>query len=613
MGFLATPVSRLLPAKAALTREAEKYYQHEVKFGDPRAVEVWRWDGKQVTLTALPATKVEEYYGLKFARQALQLDPAYRPAQLVLLSLVLDKTYERAGLAEPLAKSAPAVHDMLATTSPDLLLAVLERGLAEKHTPLVLGAIRTLGGLSEVRAGRPEAAGPGPFARALNYPDRRVQFAAAEALLNTPAPASSQQTTRIVDVLRRALAAEPAAKGVPRVLVAYFTPELANRVSDAVRTAGYEPVAVHTGRELMRRLNGSADIDLILMDEDLPDPGLTTLLPQLQADRNAGQIPILLAASLRERQDRMRREFARKTESAREPALAREHEEKLRRQVQFYKHVTVIPAGFAFNSEDLEVLFGQRTSNPKSAPLTEAEMKYYGERAMVWLGRLARGDIQGFDVRPALDVVAGALRRTLAAGRTAGRRTGPVPVAWPQAAGRAGQRGAGRQECGGRPPGRDHGADPPYPEAQPDVVARGGRQPDGAASQPGHRPQPAGQPGSARRHVPARRTHGRRTLAALSTREPPGAAVAAAAQGQGQLRPLGRYGPRVQKHGFKQTHPNEPVRGARTHEPVAGCLNRLQRPGPYRRRLHDACTQGGPKWRLRTSHAARRMRAKDLR
>ena len=187
VGFLATPVSRLLPAKAALTREAEKYYQHEVKFGDPRAVEVWRWDGKQVTLTALPATKVEEYYGLKFARQALQLDPAYRPAQLVLLSLVLDKTYERAGLAEPLAKSAPAVHDMLATTSPDLLLAVLERGLAEKHTPLVLGAIRTLGGLSEVRAGRPEAAGPGPFARALNYPDRRVQFAAAEALLNTPA------------------------------------------------------------------------------------------------------------------------------------------------------------------------------------------------------------------------------------------------------------------------------------------------------------------------------------------------------------------------------------------------------------------------------------------
>ena len=54
VGFLATPVSRLLPAKAALTREAEKYYQHEVKFGDPRAVEVWRWDGKQVTLTACP-------------------------------------------------------------------------------------------------------------------------------------------------------------------------------------------------------------------------------------------------------------------------------------------------------------------------------------------------------------------------------------------------------------------------------------------------------------------------------------------------------------------------------------------------------------------------------
>jgi hypothetical protein len=46
--FLEVDESRLTPAKVALTREAERYYQHQVSFGDPRAVRIWRWDGKQV-------------------------------------------------------------------------------------------------------------------------------------------------------------------------------------------------------------------------------------------------------------------------------------------------------------------------------------------------------------------------------------------------------------------------------------------------------------------------------------------------------------------------------------------------------------------------------------
>ena len=42
--FLDVPVSKLPPAKVALTREAERYYQHQVAFPDPRGVVVWRWD-----------------------------------------------------------------------------------------------------------------------------------------------------------------------------------------------------------------------------------------------------------------------------------------------------------------------------------------------------------------------------------------------------------------------------------------------------------------------------------------------------------------------------------------------------------------------------------------
>ena len=43
----------------------------------------------------VPASKAEEYYGVRFARQALDIDPAYRPAQIVLTSLLLEKAADR--------------------------------------------------------------------------------------------------------------------------------------------------------------------------------------------------------------------------------------------------------------------------------------------------------------------------------------------------------------------------------------------------------------------------------------------------------------------------------------------------------------------------------------
>jgi CheY-like chemotaxis protein len=382
--FLGLHPTNLPPAKAALTREAERYYQHQVGFADPRAVPLWRWDGQNVTLTIVPATKAEEYYGLHFAGQALSLDPTYQPAQVVLVSLVLDKTYEDQGLAKPLAQSAPVVHELLATTSPELLNVVLDRALSEKRMPVILGCIRTLGQLADVRANRPNGKGASALVQALNYPDRRVHFAAAEALLNIPGTAFSQQTTRIVEILRRSVAAEPAARGVPRVLVGYFNPDLANRVADAVKLAGYEAVKVNTGRELMRRLNEAADIDVILMDEALPDPGLSSLLAQIMLDRNSGRIPILLTAG-------------------------RDREDRLKRYVAPYKTVTVIPSGFALDPQDLQVLLGQRTVDPGNPPLTEAEIKEHGEKALRYLARLAKGEPAGFDIRPAADVVAKAL------------------------------------------------------------------------------------------------------------------------------------------------------------------------------------------------------------
>ena len=90
--FLEMEPARLPQATVALTREADRYFNKEVRFADPLAVPVWRWDGKGLVrgwpgVRTVTAPQAEEYFGVRFARQALTLDPANVPSQKVLLGL----------------------------------------------------------------------------------------------------------------------------------------------------------------------------------------------------------------------------------------------------------------------------------------------------------------------------------------------------------------------------------------------------------------------------------------------------------------------------------------------------------------------------------------------
>ncbi len=412
--FLETPADKLLPARVELTRLAEAYYLHRIPFANPNAVTVWRWDGQHVVegwpgAPTISADKAEEYYGVRFASQALLLDPAYVPAQVVLLSLILDKNQSRAGLDRTLERAAPRVHDLLGTVQSALVNSVLERALEEHRVSVILGAVRDLGERKEIRALRPLGQIQPPLVRALYYPDRRVQMAAAEALLQIPDSAASLATTRVVEVLRRAVAAEPEARQRPKVLIGYFNEDLRNRIATLVATAGYDAVTVGTGREMMQRLGHSSDIALLLFEEELPNPGLAQLLGQLHADRFASQLPILLTAAL-PRGDIAGRLPVDPTQRQMLLGEATRHEERLRRHLAGYPNVTVIPATLALDVKALKPLIQSRLDDPANPMLSAKEMKDYAERSIENLARLARGEVPGYDVEPAGPTVLEALR-----------------------------------------------------------------------------------------------------------------------------------------------------------------------------------------------------------
>ena len=239
--LLETTPDRLPPAKVALTQLAEQYYQRKVRFLDKVEVadredptkslvmpgyKMWFLgdDGKILpTPAVLKPDDARFEFGLRYSREALEIDRSYVPAQALYLALVLEAESTRkpfeGRLDNLLTESRPAaLQRLLGKIDLDLLTKVLRRAMDEQNYAVMLPLIDAAGERGEVRLA--QAAGsnaPGLLPELLYYPDRRVQYAAARALLKLPTSPSPVAATRIVEVLSRCLATDPA----PRVLIAF--------------------------------------------------------------------------------------------------------------------------------------------------------------------------------------------------------------------------------------------------------------------------------------------------------------------------------------------------------------------------------------------------------
>jgi hypothetical protein len=382
--LLGIPPDSVPPAKMALTELAEKYYHHRVKFPDPKQVKVWPWNGTAlapapVTLTA---DQAEEYFGLRYAREALDLDPAYKPAQTVFLNLMLDHNYAPQ-LDQVFLKKTPGdLRRLLASIDSDLLISTLERALSENKTRVILALVEALGDRGEVRAASLSVSGSAHgVVRALYYPDRRVQFAAAQALLRMPVATVPVAGDRIVEILRRFVASEPQ----PKALVAYTPAAKAAETRKTVAAAGFNPVLAATAREASEQLNRSADFDVILLFSSVPFGDFPYVLTQFRQDKESGLLPLFILAD-------------------------KKGQESLPRLAARFQNTWVVADVIATLPEDLKATIEKGITDAGGAKLSAKERQELTRVALDILWRMARGEIRGYDVRPAQEAVVQALR-----------------------------------------------------------------------------------------------------------------------------------------------------------------------------------------------------------
>ena len=299
--------------EARLVAFARTFYNHTARFaatktnpdGSPSTVPVWIWDAKAEKLIKqedVPIGNAEEYYGLRFARWALEKKPDYEPAQGIVLTLAAERAMERAHFGN-LAIAEPATFRLLSDAPSTMLNDLLNFGINRKKTALVLAMLQVLGDRADRDAATPPAGTP---------PRPSLLVKAAQL----PRPPSAVRRGRRLAPLAGAGAAggsrtdrrNPPPRGRGRCRCAPRMPRA--RPFWPIRTSGvptpspsccaglgYNVEVFRTGRDLQRRIARASDFDLIFIDRHTPSPNLIDLISELRTDTRTAARPTFIIAS----------------------------------------------------------------------------------------------------------------------------------------------------------------------------------------------------------------------------------------------------------------------------------------------------------------------------
>ncbi|MBI2808886.1 MAG: hypothetical protein HYX68_28220 [Planctomycetes bacterium] len=378
--LLRVSIEDVPPAKESLTYLAERYYQHKIAFPEGKGVKFWSWDGQAIALKPVELTpyQAEEFLGLRYARQALDLDPGYRPAQVVFMSLMLERYY-RPKVDKILTEKMPAkMHQLLTSVDADLLLRVLERAMEDRQLPVVLPLVQALGERGEFRAIQFSPGGqPRGLVQALYYPDRRVQYAALKAMLNMPASAKrAVASDRIVDLSRRFLTSDLKSKAL--VVSAPIGQQVA--VRKTVSDLGFQPELADKIKDAVAKGKASADFDIVFLHHGTALADFPHVYSQLRQQYDIGGLPMIVIV-----------------EKARERTV--------KKLVASNPNAVVITDDRFAANEDLKNTIESLTKKAMIAKLTAGERKDFMNLSMQTLWRIGKGELKGYDLAPALDTI----------------------------------------------------------------------------------------------------------------------------------------------------------------------------------------------------------------
>jgi CheY-like chemotaxis protein len=322
----------------------------------------WRWDEKsqQPVKVKLRARDVGMVVAARLARDLFKIAPDDKQyAQLYLAAAFeVDGRLARAGIP-------PAIVTQQATAEavkqgPEMLSELLALTMKSGHIYAARTIARLLGKHGNVDILRTEDARPSPLVRAVKHRDRRLRFAALEAIMTLnpqrPYPGSSY--------VAEALGFFVGSRGQRRVLVLYGDLNEAQRQAGFLGAAGFDAASTTSPRQAFKMLANSPDYELILMGVAFRQPQISEFLQLLRRDGRTGSLPIGLLVTKDDAQQGERI-------ANRDPSLT---------------HVIAIPSNAKQMRERVAILLSQLNFDPVSSSERTQETR----KALDWITKITR-------------------------------------------------------------------------------------------------------------------------------------------------------------------------------------------------------------------------------
>jgi hypothetical protein len=282
-------------AQRYLYRESLEYFAGR-SMGRPDhedLVRIWRWDpaSQQVVSARLPAKDASVQRAGSLADELARLAPENTDYRKLQAAAQLQAA-KAADPRQPLPRGEGTPFQLAARLGAPALEDVLRLAMDRGHAAAAVAALEILGEIGGVDLLMRPDGQPGVVCQALRSPDRRVRFAALQAVLRM----DPRERFPGASFVSESLAFFTNHSGSRRVLVAHPRIELAQTLAGTLLDAGYEADTVVLGNQAIQAAARNSDYEFLLISDAIDRPPVHELLQQLRREPRTTHLPLAVLA-----------------------------------------------------------------------------------------------------------------------------------------------------------------------------------------------------------------------------------------------------------------------------------------------------------------------------
>ncbi|MFM9959629.1 MAG: HEAT repeat domain-containing protein [Planctomycetaceae bacterium] len=281
-------------AAAALAKSARRNLRGDGDWplNDDGLVELWNWDAAAGTITMTPVSveTAAKRATLRQARQAFELAPNRPDLHALYWTALMANEVQETERGTALSTRPGSTFHVGLQLGPEVMQAALVEAMSLGEPVVAAIALQALAQTGSARLLKATEGRSTPVLAALNYPDSRVQFAAASTILTWDPATTFRGASRVIEVLARALNDS----GTSRGIAIDANAQRATSMSAALREMGFDPDMAQTGQDGFKIATQRGDVGLFLIEANVARWELSQTIANLRSDARTAYIPIVV-------------------------------------------------------------------------------------------------------------------------------------------------------------------------------------------------------------------------------------------------------------------------------------------------------------------------------